>query len=80
MTAAGLSYALPFKMFHLYIDAAYYRSDLTSKNEISYSGGIALIILKDVFEVYFPVLESKDIRRASLMMKGHLVRTNFIPG
>jgi hypothetical protein len=64
MTAAGLSYALPFKMFHLYMDAAMYRSDLTLNNEISYSGGIALIILKDVFEVYFPLVESKDIRES----------------
>jgi len=64
MTAAGISYALPFKMFHLYMDAAFYRSDLTLKNEISYSGGIALIILKDIFEVYFPIVESKDIRES----------------
>ena len=64
MTAAGISYALPFKMFHLYMDAAFYRSDLTLKNEISYSGGIALILLKDIFEVYFPIVESKDIRES----------------
>jgi hypothetical protein len=62
---AGLSYALPFKMFH-YIDAAAYRSDLSLKTEFSYSGGIALILLKDVFEIYFPVLESKDIGKHHL--------------
>ena len=46
------------------MDAAFYRSDLTLKNEISYSGGIALILLKDIFEVYFPIVESKDIRES----------------
>jgi len=64
MTAAGISYALPLKMFHLYMDAAYYESDRTLKENFSYSGGVALILMKDIIEVYFPVLESKDIRES----------------
>src|SRR5678815_2379418 len=48
MTAAGLSYALPLKMFHLYMDAALYKSDLTNKSRLSYSGGLAVVVLKAV--------------------------------
>lgn len=61
MTAAGLSYALPLKMFQVYMDAAVYDSDLTNETKSSYSGGLALVVLKDVLVIYLPLVESKDI-------------------
>jgi len=64
MTAFGISYALPLKMFHVFMDAAMYDSDRTGKVEFSYSGGVSLILLKDVFEVYLPLVESEDIRNS----------------
>lgn len=64
MTAAGLSYALPFNMFHLYMDAALYNSDLTNKSMFNYSGGLAVVVVKDVIEIYLPLVESKNIRES----------------
>jgi len=64
MTAAGISYALPLKVFHLYMDAAVYGSDLEEKVVLSYSGGLSLVILKDVLEIHLPLVESEDIRES----------------
>jgi hypothetical protein len=62
MMGGGFSLALPFKVVHLYGDGAYYKSLLNGKSAFSYSSGIAVILMKDVFEVYIPVLDSKDIK------------------
>ena len=62
MLGGGLSVALPFKIIHLYADGAYYKSLFDGRSTLSYSSGIAIILMKDVFEVYIPVLDSKDIR------------------
>ncbi|HUR31334.1 MAG TPA: hypothetical protein VMZ69_07865, partial [Saprospiraceae bacterium] len=64
MAGAGASWALPFKVVHLYMDAAVYPSSITDKVTLSYSGGLAIIVMKDVFEIYIPILESKDIRES----------------
>jgi hypothetical protein len=64
MLGSGVSVALPFRFVHLYMDAAYYNSAVTDNLTFSYSGGAALVLWKDVFEVYFPFLESKDIRES----------------
>lgn len=64
MTGGGFSYALPFKVVHLYMDAAVYDSGITQKAALSYSGGVAIVLMKDVFEIYVPLLESKDIRES----------------
>ena len=64
MAGGGISWALPFKVVHLYMDAATYTSSITEKMAFSYSGGLAIIVMKDVFEIYIPILESKDIRQS----------------
>lgn len=64
MLGAGFSAALPFRFIHVYMDAALYPSSVTEKTQFSYSGGAALVLWKDVFEVYIPFVESKDIRES----------------
>lgn len=61
MLGSGFSVALPFRFVHLYMDAAYYNSAITGEPAFSYSGGVSIVLWKDVFEVYIPILESKDI-------------------
>ena len=62
MAASGFSISLPVKVVHAYMDAALYDDAVFQKTSFSYSGGIALILIKDAFEIYLPLLESKDIR------------------
>jgi hypothetical protein len=64
MLGAGASVSLPVKVVHLYMDAALYPSGITQKVELSYSGGLAVILIKDAFEIYIPIVESKDIRES----------------
>lgn len=64
MLGGGISAAMPFKVVHFYIDAALYPSAITDKVTLSYSGGIAVVLMKDAFEIYLPILESKDIRES----------------
>ncbi len=64
MLGGGVSAALPFRFIHAYMDAALFPSSVTEKVTGSYSGGVALVLWKDVFEVYVPILESKDIRES----------------
>ncbi len=64
MVASGASVSMPLKIIHLYMDGALYESGITQKTTFSYSGGIALVLMKDVWEVYLPLLESKDIRQS----------------
>jgi hypothetical protein len=64
MLGGGASFALPFKWLHVYMDGAYYPNDVQQETILSYSGGVALVLIKDVFEIYLPLLESKDIRES----------------
>jgi hypothetical protein len=64
MVGGGASVALPFKFVHFYMDAAVYPGSITGNTEFSYSGGVAVVLWKDIFEVYIPILESKDIRES----------------
>ncbi len=64
MIAGGASVALPFKFVHFYMDATLYPSAITDEVTFSYSGGMSVILLKDVIEIYVPILESKDIRES----------------
>ncbi len=64
MIGGGISAALPFRYVHFYMDAALYPSGITQETELSYSGGLAVILIKDAFEIYLPILESKDIRQS----------------
>ena len=65
MLGSGASVALPFRYIHAYMDAALYPSTITQKVALSYSGGLALVLWKDVCEIYIPVLESQDIRNST---------------
>jgi hypothetical protein len=64
MVGAGISKAFPVRFIHFYMDAAIFPSAVTSETDLSYSGGIAIVLLKDVFEIYLPLLESQDIRES----------------
>ncbi|MBP6681121.1 MAG: M1 family metallopeptidase [Saprospiraceae bacterium] len=64
MIGGGASVALPFKWVHLYMDMALYDSAITEKTALSYSGGFSIVLVKDVFEIFVPLFESKDIRES----------------
>ncbi len=64
MFGGGASSALPFKVIHFYLDAAVYPSIITQTTQLSYSGGVSVVLMKDVFEVFIPFLESRDIRES----------------
>jgi hypothetical protein len=64
MVGAGVSHAFPFRFLHFYMDMALYPSAVTEETEFSYSGGAAIVLLKDVLEIYLPFVESKDIRES----------------
>ena len=64
MVGGGLSAALPFRFIHAYMDAALYPSSLTEMTDLSYSGGLSIVLWKDIFEIYIPLLESQDIRES----------------
>jgi hypothetical protein len=64
MLGAGGSLSLPFKWIHIYMDGAYYPNAIEQETILSYSGGLALVLIKDVFEIYVPLLESVDIRES----------------
>lgn len=64
MLAGGVSAASPLKYLHVYMDATFFNSAITEKPAFSYSGGFSVVFIKDIFEVYVPILESKDIRES----------------
>ena len=64
MAGAGVSFALPLKVLHAYMDAAVYDNVVSQKTDFIYSGGLAVILMKDAFEIYIPLLESKEIRES----------------
>jgi hypothetical protein len=64
MLGGGMSVALPLRYFHLYMDAAFYPDGITGKTILSYSGGLSIVLWKDVFEIYIPILESQDILKS----------------
>ncbi|MFZ1678793.1 MAG: hypothetical protein WAT91_16035, partial [Saprospiraceae bacterium] len=64
MLAGGVSTALPLKYLHVYIDGTLFQSGVTEKTAFSYTGGLAVVLKKDIFEIYIPILESRDIRES----------------
>lgn len=63
----GLNFAikLPITFLRLYSDAALYKRQVTIDGKsiaIQYDGGVCLSIYKDVMEVYFPLIYTKDMR------------------
>ena len=65
MIAAGVSQAFPFRFLHFYMDATLFNSAVESKTQFSYSGGAAIVLWKDVFEIYLRLFESKDILQSA---------------
>jgi hypothetical protein len=61
MVGGGISASLPLKVLHVYMDAALYPASISQRTELSYSGGVAIVLVKDVIEIYIPFVESKDI-------------------
>ena len=66
MAGGGISAALPLRYIHVYMDAALYPSGIELKPLLSYSGGLAIVLWKDFFEIYIPILESQDIRESTV--------------
>jgi peptidase M1-like protein len=64
MVGAGISHAFPFRFLHIYMDATVFPSAVSETTQFSYSGGVAIVLAKDVFEIYLPLLESKDIKES----------------
>ncbi len=65
MVAAGIAMELPLLIpVQPYFDVAVYNDPFESGAGVSYSGGLAVVIQKDVFEIYIPIIESKDIRNS----------------
>ena len=64
MVGAGISHAFPFRFLHIYMDAAVFPSAVSETTQFSYSGGVAIVLMKDVFEIYLPLLESNDIKES----------------
>jgi len=65
LTSVGVSADVPGPVpFQLYVDAAVYDDPIDEGVTISYSAGVSIVVLKDAFEVYIPLLESNDIRNS----------------
>jgi hypothetical protein len=60
MAGGGFSVSFPFPYIHFYMDGAAYHG-FEDEVEFSYSGGLSIVLLKEVFEIYVPILESQDI-------------------
>ncbi|MCP3929926.1 MAG: M1 family metallopeptidase [Bacteroidetes bacterium] len=66
MMGFGVSTSLPIPIpVHAYMDFAIYPDNFSNEINLSYSGGFSIIVAKDIFELYFPVLESDDIKEAN---------------
>lgn len=84
MAGGGVKVALPGKLpIKPYFDVAVWnRKIFDSQNtEVAYSGGLALIIFPEMFEIYFPVpfLESNNIKNGSVYQRlpGFFQRMTF---
>jgi hypothetical protein len=65
MVAAGISADTPLPIpVQPYFDLAVYHDPFEDNTGVSFSGGLAIVIQKDVSEIYIPLVESKDIRNS----------------
>ncbi|HLF63473.1 MAG TPA: M1 family metallopeptidase [Saprospiraceae bacterium] len=65
MLSAGFATDIPLPIpLQPYMDVAMYNDPFEDGVGVSYSGGLALVLKKNVFEIYVPLLESKDIRHS----------------
>ena len=65
MLGAGFAFDTPLPLpVQPYFDAALYKDPFENGTTLSYSGGLALVVQKDVLEVYVPLVESQDIRNS----------------
>jgi hypothetical protein len=63
MVAAGFSTATPLPLpIYPYFDIAVYNDPFEEGVAVSYSGGLSLVIKKNVCEIFVPLIESDDIR------------------
>lgn len=63
MIGLGLAGDLPIGIpLRAYIDAAIYPDAFADEINFTYSGGIAIPIINDIFEIYLPFVESDDIK------------------
>jgi hypothetical protein len=76
MFAAGIAADTPLPLpVQPYLDVALYSDPITRSTNFSYSGGLALIIQKDLLEVYVPLVESSDIRNSlTYLMRDSLLK------
>jgi hypothetical protein len=65
MVSAGIAIETPLPIpVQPYIDATVYHDPFDDKVRFSYSGGLAVVLRKDIVEVYIPLIESSDIRNS----------------
>ncbi|MFK7932169.1 MAG: M1 family metallopeptidase [Saprospiraceae bacterium] len=63
MIGIGLAADLPIGIpLRPYIDAAIYPDAFVDEVNFTYSGGFAIPIVNDIFEIYLPFINSKDIK------------------
>lgn len=68
MLGGGIAYRLPLPVgIYPYIDAALYPQTFsgTTKTTAAWSSGVRLTVVKDIFDVYFPIAESKSLTFAN---------------
>ena len=79
--AGGISTDTPLPIpVQPYFDLAVLPDLFEGGTRVSYSGGLSLVIIKDLFEVYFPLVESKDITGSLTYIdrKSVLQRASFV--
>ena len=84
MVGGGLKFAVPGKIpIKPYFDVTIWSKESFDQisTEVAYSGGLALIVFPDLFEIYFPVpfLESNNIKEGSVYqnLPGFFQRMTF---
>ncbi|MDX1479790.1 MAG: hypothetical protein R3301_18890, partial [Saprospiraceae bacterium] len=65
MVGAGLAVDLPWPIpVRPYLDFAVSPDLFDGKAQLNYSGGLALVLIPEVLEVYAPIIESREIRES----------------
>lgn len=79
LLAVNLKASLPGKIpLRLYLDIGHYENGETDKDNIAYGGGVMLNLIRNQFEVYFPLLVSPAIKQtASIYNNGYFDRVRF---
>jgi len=73
---SGIPNPLPIEP---YVDLAIYPDAFEDKVNLTYSSGVALVVARDIFEVYFPIFESDDITQGiNYEHKKYLQKVTFL--